>query len=180
MIYFPKNYCRITASFRQLYQNLILKKGIKSNYLNSLKKINLIEAYSLDAFPQPLNVEAYFYELFTAIFLKKKFDYFINIKGNYLIDKKILTLLLLEISGKTDYLELKSFKESLVIKGNFIPTKATMLLTKKLKGIIFKELKENICCIKLNFPKTKKESEDFETAFFLLQNPLSVVNLYFQ
>ncbi len=177
---FPKNCGIITNALRLLYQKFILKNGIKPAYLISLKKINRIECFYNKTSPCPLDVEHFCYELFTAIFLKKKFDYFINITGNYLIDKKIFTILILEICETANYLEIKDFNGGFIISGNFKTNKNINFLTKKLKGAAFKDISKNINYIKFNFSKTQKKSGDFETAYALLQNPLSLVNLYFQ
>ncbi len=178
MINFPKKYHKVPYYLRNSYQKLILKYGIKPKYLNTLKKILRIEAYISGIFPVPVNIENYCSQLFTAIFLKKDFDYFINTKGNFSVDKKLFTTLLLEISQWCDYLEITVINSCLVLKGNFKITMPIKILTHRLGGVIFGDLKREIYYLKFNFPATQKENGDIEKAYSMLQNPLSAVNIY--
>ena len=142
------------------------------------KKIYEFECLISKDEASPINLEKYSSQLFTAVILKKKFNYKINIRGNRLLDIKPYTSLLLNICFNTEYLEIVEICGNIVICGKITLNKKTVLLTKKLKGNILRERKTDTVYIKLNYPATDKKSADFENAYYMLQNPLSPINLY--
>ncbi len=177
MIYYPKKYEQFTAALRLLYHKFIYKNGIKTNYLNSLKKIYEFEAIN-NKETVPINPENLCSEILTAVFIKCGNDFKIDTKNTYLINKKAFIALLLNLSVTTSNLEIIEITNKLVIKGKFSVNNPTKKLLKVLEGVKFKDTKTSICYLLFNFSKTEKESEDFEQAYYLLQNPLSVINLY--
>ncbi len=177
MIYYPKKVERLTASLRFLYHKLISKNGIKNNYLKSLKKIYEFEAINNREI-KPINPEKLCGEILTALFIKREIDFLIDTKNNYLINKKAFIALLMNLCGTTNYIEIIELQNKLVLKGKFNINKRVKRLLNFLKGTLFKDTKSDVYYLLLNFPKTQKESEDFEQAYYLLQNPLSVINLY--
>ena len=178
LIYYPNKFEIYTSSLRLVYQKLILKNGIKQKYLKSLRKIDEFEGVIFQNEPIPINVEDFCGELLTAVFLKKDFDYNINVSGNYILDKKIFTMLILSICVKTDFLTIFNFNQNIVLKGKFKCSSKILRLTEKLGGNVFSEVKTGTTFIRFDFPLTQKNTEDFEKAYYLLQNPLSKVNLY--
>ncbi len=177
MIYFPKKVERLTASLRFLYQKFISINGIKNKYLKSLKKIYEFEAIAIEDI-RPINPEKLCGEILTAVFLKRKINFLIDTENCYLINKKVFIALLLNICITTNYLEIIEIENRLVFKGKFKINYRANRLLKFLKVTVFKEIKSSVYYLLFNFPKTEKESEDFEQAYYLLQNPLSVINLY--
>ncbi len=177
MIYYPKKYERFAAALRFLYHKFILKKGIKKSYLISLRKIYEFEAITIEDI-RPINPEKLCGEILTAVFLKRKTDFLIDTKNRYLINKKAFIALLLNLCAITNYLEIIEVENHLVIKGNFKINNRISKLLNFLRATIFKDTKSSVNYLLFNFPKTQKESEDFEEAYYLLQNPLSVINLY--
>lgn len=178
MIYFPNKFEIYASSLRLLYQKFIFSHGVTSSIAEKLKKIYEFECLSEKSNLTPVNLEKYSSQLFTAVILKKKFDYKINIKGNRLLNIKAYTSLLLNICLNAEYLEIIEICGNIVICGKITLNKETVLLTKKLKGDILRERKTDTVYVKLNFPATSKKSADFENAYYMLQNPLSPVNLY--
>ena len=178
MIYFPNKFEIYAASLRLLYQKFIFNHGVTKKYADKLKKIYEFECLTANDNIAPINLEKYSSQLFTAVILKKKFDYKINIKGNRLLDIKTYTSLLLNICFNAEYVEIAEICGNIVICGKIILNKKTVLLTKKLKGDILRERKTDTVYIKLNYPATNKKSAEFENAYYMLQNPLSPVNLY--
>lgn len=126
----------------------------------------------------PINPEKLCAEILTAVFIKNGTDFTIDTKNCYFINKKAFIALLLNLCVTTSYLEIVEIDNKLVIKGNFLFNNQTKRLLQVLKGVIFKDTKTSVYYLLFNFPKTKKESEDFEQAYYMLQNPLSVINLY--
>ena len=178
MIYFPNKFEIYAASLRLLYQKFILNHGVTEKITEKFKKIYEFECLISKDEASPINLEKYSSQLFTAVILKKKFDYKINIKGNRMLDIKAYTSLLLNICLNTEYLKITEICGNVVICGKISLNEKTVILTKKLKGIFFREIKTNTVYIKLGFPTTNKKSADFENAYYMLQNPLSPVNLY--
>lgn len=177
LIYCPNKAEQFTAALRLIFQKLIIKNGIKKNYITALRKIYEFEVL-IGTYIEPIDIEVLCSELLTAVFLKKKFNYYIKTDKNYLINKKCFTALLLNICCCTDYIEIIEINKSLVIKGNFDINNKIMQLVKKLNGKVLKEVIEKNIYLCFSFTQTEKKSEDFEAAYSLLQNPLSVVNLY--
>lgn len=178
MIYFPNKFEIYGASLRLLYQKFIFNHGVTKRNADKLKKIYEFECLTAEDNIAPINLEKYSSQLFTAVMFKKNFNYKINIKGNRMLDIKTYTSLLLNICLNAEYLEIAEICGNIVICGKITLNKKTVLLIKKLKGDIFKEIITDTVYIKLNFPATDKKSADFEKAYYMLQNPLSPINLY--
>ena len=177
LIYYPNKFERYTAALRLLYQKLTTNNGIQLRYLNRLKKIYEFEAIqNIDI--TPINIEKLCGELLTAVLLKKKFDFYIKVENNYLLNKKAFISIILNICNQTNYMQILSIQQKLVIKAKFKTSKTIIRLLKVINGLIFKEIKSEYTYLVLNIPMTQKETKDFEKAYYLVQNPLSVVNLY--
>ena len=177
LIYYPKKVERLTASLRFLYHKFIIKNGIKNNYLKSLKKIYEFEAIT-NCEIAPIDIEKLCGEMLTAVFIKRGTDFSIDTKNNYLINKKAFIALLMRLCVTTDFIEIFEFQNKLVLKGKFKTDNQINRLLIFLKGTILKDTKWPVYYIVFSFPITQKVSEDFEQAYYLLQNPLSVINLY--
>ncbi|MBQ6847737.1 MAG: hypothetical protein IJO62_02330 [Clostridia bacterium] len=175
MINSPNKLERYTAGLRLRYQHLILKNGIKNSYIKAIRKIHEIEAININ-YLVPVNIEKHFGEILTAVFMRQKFDYFINVKNNRLINKKLFTVLIINITTLTDYLEITEINNRLVIKGKFNVNQKIKSYVKILDGYILKF--KGINYLIFNAVVTQKETENFESVYYLLKNPLSVVNLY--
>lgn len=178
MIYFPNKFEIYAASLRLLYQKFIFNHGVTKKYADKLKKIYEFECLTAKDNIAPINLEKYSSQLFTAVILKKKFNYKINIRGNRLLDIKPYTSLLLNICINAEYIKISEICGNIVICGKIVLNKKAVLLIKKLKGDILREIKTDTVYIKLNYPATDKKSADFENAYYMLQNPLSPINLY--
>ena len=177
MIYYPKKYEIYANSLRCLYQNLILQKGFKQNLLNSLRKIYEFECI-FQAEKSPVNLYDFCDAILTAVTLKRNLIFQLNIHGNFILNQKAFTALLLGISKTTDYIDISTKDEILTIKSNFKKTKTLEGLVKILGGVLFKNLENGISYIFIKLEKTKKETVDFQDAYELSVNPLSIVNCY--
>ncbi len=176
MIFCPKNEEKLLSALRLHYQKKLITDGIKDRYRKKLRDLSFTEAILLPEIPMPYCIEALSYEILTAVRLKKSFDCYININANYMVDKKLYTLLLLNISRLTDYLEITENNTKILIKGRFKINEKIIALIQKLRGVVFRENKN--AYILLTLEKTGKNSEDFPKAYELYRNPLSLVNLY--
>ena len=176
MLYYPNKLEKYANSLRLIYQKLILKESFNPKHLSNLRKIYEFEATITDNVC-PVDLEKFCIELFTAVIFYKKFNYNLQIKGNYLLNPKILTCILLSIAKETDYIKIYTLKEKIVIKSK-ITNKIIEKLIKKMGGIMLKSLNTKMFYIQLNFEKTQKRTTDFNTAFYHCIDPLSPVNLY--
>lgn len=183
MIFLPNKFEKYAAGLRNVFQNLILKNGIKPKYLVSLSKIYENEVIFSDLSDQPVNSKKFFSLLLFAIYYKKlalnKFIQFsCNTNGNYLLDKKAIAIFLLKIAQKSSFIEIFQKKGKFLIRTNFTDQSAIRRIAEKLEIITLKEIKNNIFLFILPLNKTEKEEKDSEENFFSLQNPLSLINCY--
>lgn len=177
MIYYPNKLEMYANSLRLIYQKLILKDSIKPKYLDKLRKIYEFEATISDNV-SPIDLEEFCSELFTAVIFYKRFNYKLHIKGNYLVNQKVLTCILLNIAKESEFIKIYIFREKIVIKSTFRPMKTVEKLVRKIGGIMFKSVNTKTFYIQLNLEKTEKKTTDFNTAFYHCIDPLSPVNLY--
>ncbi|MGI6280108.1 MAG: hypothetical protein ACOYJS_06070, partial [Acutalibacteraceae bacterium] len=157
--------------------------GIKQNYLESLRKIYEAETLLINPTLIPGNISDYLYKLLTAVLLKKSgnnksFDFYINVKGNYFYDKKVLSALILNICRQTDYLAITNIMGKIALKANLSKPEKLKKLIKKANGILFYEKKCKSLLIVLNLAGTEKTTADYEDLYSLYYNPLSPVNFY--
>lgn len=183
MIYFPNKIERYLAVLRNTFQIRILKNGIKNRYLQNLKRIYITEALLFTENPQPIELQSFCAEILTAVFLKKlilrqSFDFSINLDGNYMVCKKLFTVALLNIASNSQRVKIYTVKGRIIIQSILSDTDKMQLLAKKLDGIFLQEKKTKNAILTADFTKTQKKTGDYEKAYELLENPLSVVNFY--
>lgn len=183
LIFLPNKFEKYTAGLRNLFQKLIIKNGIKENYLTDMRKLYDAEAILIKNESQPFNIENYFNQLLTAIHLRKfinniNFKFQVNISGNFIFDKKILSSLILNICRQTDFISIFELNKKILIKTKIEPNRKLNLIIKKLNGKMLCECKTKKVLIILQFDYTEKATRDFEDAYTLLKNPLSPVNFY--
>ena len=177
MIYYPKKYEIYANSLRCLYQKLILQKGLKPNFLNSLRKIYEFECI-FQTEKSPVNLYNFCDAILTAVTLKRNFIFHLNIHGNFILNQKAFTALLLGISETADYIAISTKDEILTLKSNFEKTKTLEKLVRIMGGVLLKKLENDISYIFIKLEKTKKETVNFQDAYELSVNPLSIVNCY--
>ncbi len=177
MIYCPNKFQRYSVGLRLLYQKFIINKGINLRKINSLRKIYEFEAL-VNTEIQPVDLENLCGELMTAVIFRKKFDFNIDVDGNYFLNKKKFIALLMNVCVGVDYINIYEFQSKVIISGKFKITKEIKKFTDSLEGIIFKDIKKQNNHLIFNFNKTNEKTKDLEKAYYLLQNPLSVINLY--
>ena len=177
LIYYPKKYEIYANSLRCLYQNLIMQKGFKPNFLNSLRKIYEFECI-LQAEKLPINLYDFCYAILTSVSFKRNLIFHLNIHGNYFLNSKTFVALLLNIGKTADFIDISAKNELITIKSNLTKSKILEIFVLKLGGVLLKNLRTNTSYVFINFKKTKKETVNFEDAYDLSVNPLSIVNCY--
>ncbi len=178
MIFYPNKFERYTASLRLRYMNFIVKRGIKERYLRAIRKIYEFEALFFEEVPLPFDLEKLSNAILIASLFVKRIDFNIDIKSNFILDKKIFSVLLLNICSNSTKISIFEKKNKIIITFNSIADKKINKAVKRLKGYILREVKQNITLCVLNLPSTQKKTEEIETAFNLFRNPLSVIHLY--
>ncbi len=177
MIYYPKKYELYANSLRCLYQKFILQRGFKPNFLNSLRKIYEFECI-FQTEKSPVNLYDFCDAILTAVSLKRNFIFRLNIHGKYFLNQKTLIAVLLGIGKTADYIHISAQDEILMIKSNFEKSKTLEKLVRIMGGVLLKNLENGISYIFMKSEKTKKETVDFQDAYELSVNPLSIVNCY--
>ncbi len=179
MTVLPNSFERYTAALRNLTSILILRNSLNKKHLKNLSKI-----YSAEAFfyhhKQPLNIEKFAWGLLGAASLIKpeKLVFSVNCRGNFLINKNIFTVLLLNLSKECSLIEIEVKKDILIsFTGN---CRKALSALKKLKGFYFYSINTN--CGKFIIPvlKTNQESIPFENVWENIAYQFSPVNLFFQ
>lgn len=177
MIYYPKKYELYAKSLRCLYQKFILQKGFKPNFLNSLRKIYEFECI-FQTHKTPVDLYDFCEAILTAVSLKRNLIFHLSIHGKYFLNQKTFIAVLLGISITADYIHISTKDEILTIKSNFKKTKTLERLIKILGGVLLKNSDNGVSYIFIKLEKTKKETVDFQDAYELSVNPLSIVNCY--
>ncbi len=183
MIFLTNKFELYTAILRNTITKLILKNGICENHLKMLKKIHIAEALNSEDLT-PLNIKKFAFEVLSLVYIKKTendclFRFLCSANGNFIINKKAFLALILSLSKSTTFLNIKGFKNGIVIKcDRFEVTNTLKLLIKKLNAIYFFERKEGILSV-LFFPTaTSKKSCMTAKDRDILHGPLSLINCY--
>ncbi len=185
MIFLPNNFERYTAALRNLIQLFVIKNGIKPKYLDSLRKIYQAEAlFSRDA-EIPTDICNFLSHLLTAVYIKKSesgipFYFKINIRGNFLLNQKPYTALILSVCQNAYKIEIFELNGKLAIKAITPKTKHSHRLVKNLDGCVYFERVTNTSLTLLPLIATDKKAilcKPNNTEEYLL-NPFSEVNIY--
>ena len=183
MIFLPNTFERYIAALRVLNHLLILKNGITSKRLKTLKKIYTAEAFYFRKKLSPFSITDFTLSLVSAsqtlLYKKgKTLNFSLNTKGNYLFNKQLYTLLILEICSSCNYMKITEKDIGIVIFING-EIKNSLPFIKKLKGYYFYENSLNKAIIILPFEKTALTPITNETEWYYLFDKFSPVNLYF-
>ena len=161
-------------------QTLIIKNGYKAKYLKNLMKIHRAEALLSNA-TEPINIKEFTDEILKAVFIKKteneqSFGFRVSATGNFLINKKLYTSLLLSLCHETDRIKVDLLNEKILITasvGSF-----DLNLIKAIGATHFYERKTKQLYILITAPKTNKTPTETEKDWEYILNPLSIVNIY--
>jgi len=183
LIFLPNKFEKYTAGLRNIFQKLIIKNGIKKNYLVNLGKIYENEAIFSASFLIPTDAEKFFLSILKPIYIKKFLQkrtpqFFCNLSGNLILNRKLVAVLIFRILQKSDFIKICEERGKILIYSKVEYDLDISKIIKKLDGVFLKEVKEKRQLIILSFDKTEKKQKDSEEEFFSLQNPLSPVNYY--
>ncbi len=182
MIFLPNKLERYTAALRNSIQFLILKNGIKASYIKNISKIYTCEALFSYKEKIPVNIYKYCNKLLLSAHTKllsynKKLAFKITAKGNYLLNKKLLTVLLLTICQNGNNIEVFTFKGLLVLSAEIDNISRIKKVISALNGLFFYERKGRKLYILIKANLTDKK--EFETKReWAICDPLSPVNIF--
>jgi len=176
---------RYSAALRNYIQYSILKNGIEHKHYTQLKRIIISEIIFSDCNNTICDLEKTLIGLLFAVKLIKTasnydFKYKIDVAESCIINFKALTVLILSICKFTDEIIIYTFNGRIIIKATGKAEKHSHILTKKLNGCVFYELKTDKTYVALPYNATDKKSElaDYKSTQDYISNPLSLVNIF--
>ncbi len=178
MIFSPNSAMRYLAALRIYVSLSILKNGLNAKHLENLRKIFTAEAFLNKKSLQSVDIKKLSYNFFESISaIKQDFKFCCNLYGNFLINKKLFTILLLQLSKETKEISLENNNTFLIIKLNGKIKNLSTL--KALKGYSLFEIKNKKTIIIIPTTKTKQKSVEIESEWELLFDKFSVLNIFF-
>lgn len=184
MIILPNFFERYTASLRILTSLLILKNGLNIKYLKNLSKIYTAEAFFESDSKKPLELEKFCFNILCAVWIIKlrrqeKFEFKIDLKGIFLINPKLLTVLLLNLSKESKKIIITEKGNHIVIdfKGSH---KKSLSALKRLQGFYFYSSKFSSGKLIIPCHKTTQKSKEFSGVIENICDQYSPVNLFFE
>lgn len=183
MIYLPNSFERYTAGLRIIIHLSVLRHGLCRRHLDSLKKIYIAEAlfakdsllpYSLAELSLPLLSSS-------QILLEEKgefIDFSLSGDGVYLLNKRLFTLLLLQLCLDGSSIRLYAKEQKIVISfcGEI---KNSLSFIKAMKGCYFYEKFSQKAAIVLPARKCSEKPQECENEWHYIFDRFSPVNLYF-
>jgi len=185
LTFLPNKFMRYSAALRNYIQYSILKNGIEHKHYTQLKRIIISEIIFSDCNNTICDLEKTLIGLLFAVKLIKTasnydFKYKIDVAESCIINFKALTVLILSICKFTDEIIIYTFNGRIIIKATGKAEKHSHILTKKLNGCVFYELKTDKTYVALPYNATDKKSElaDYKSTQDYISNPLSLVNIF--
>lgn len=178
MTVLPNSFERYTAALRNLTSILILRNGLNQKHLKNLSKIYTAEAFFYHH-KQPLNIEKFACGLLGAASLIKpnKLVFSVNCRGNFLINKNLFTVLLLNLSKECSLIEIE-IEGDIVISFTGKCKKALSAL-KNLRGFYFYSINTQRGKFIIPVLKINEKSIPFENEWENISYQFSPVNLFF-
>lgn len=181
MTVLPNSFERYIAALRILTSLMILKRGLNKKFLQNLRKIYTAEAYLNRHNTVPVDIGSICLSLICAasVLKYKKMIFSVNCKGNFLINKDILTILLLTMCRECNQIHITIKQNKIIIdfNGNY---KKSLSALNKLKGFYFYSVKTKNGKFVIPVNQTEKQSVTFENEWENLYNRFSPVNLFFE
>lgn len=179
MIILPNNLERYISALRIYISISILKEGLKPKHLENLRKLYTIEAVLNKNFSSAVNISDFCLNLLQAVKdIKPSFNFKIKSDGNYYINKKLFTVLLLTLCKEVENIKIETTKSHILIT---VPskTKSSLFCLKKLKGYFLCEIKSNRFLFLIPCQKTSEKPKKTETEWEYLFDQFSPLNIFF-
>ncbi len=179
MIVLPNCMTRYTAALRIYISLQILKYGLNAKHLEKLRKIYTAEAFLSSETTQSVNINKFVFNLLESVSaIKPDFKYTFKSAGNFLINKNLLTVLLLNLSRRKNFIEVESANNYITLKV-IGKTKKSLSTVKAMKGFCLYEIKSNKTLIVLPAQKTSQKSVSIESEWQNLFDSFSALNIFF-
>lgn len=181
MIFLPNKYERYAAALRNYIQNSISKKGLSDEKRLKFRKIYEFEAVFLNCECVPCDIKLLSSKLLFCAYLNlsekgSTFDFSIEINGNYIINAKLYSVLLLNLSLISSEINIFNFNGKLAIKSR-LNGKINSIFIKALNGNFYYELKTKTLLIIIEAARTQKKSAEIKREWDIF-DPFSPINLY--
>ena len=175
----PKSFERYLSSLRQYVEKSINFGDESPKQLEKLKKIYVCEAIYYKNHKESVDINMLSASLLRAAsYIDQNTEYKIDISGNFIINEKLFSLVLL-MTAKSGALKI-FYQNNNVLMKFCGENKKTAPIISALNGYTIYEIKENESLIIIPAKKAKNKSKYIKSDFEYLFDKFSVVNLIFK
>lgn len=179
LIVLPNSFERYLASLRIFVSLSILKHGLQAKHLEKLQKIHLAEAFFDKNSLQSVDIFRLSQNLLNAVrSINCNLNFSCAKAGNFYINKKLFTILLLKLCEFSDNISLNSQENYIQMKFSGKNQNISPILN-ALKGFYIYESKSNLSLVIIPATKTHQESVYIESEWEYLFDKFSIVNIFF-
>lgn len=179
LIVLPNSFERYLASLRIFVSLSILKHGLQAKHLEKLRKIHLAEAFFDKNSLQSVDIFRLTQNLLNAVrAINCNLNFSCDNAGNFYINKKLFSLLLLKLCEFSDKIDLTSQQNFIIIKFHGKNT-GVFPIVSALKGFSFYETKSNVSLAIIPTSKAEAQSIYIESEWEYLFDKFSIVNIFF-
>lgn len=185
MIFSPKPIERYIAALRSTVQGSVLKNGIKRHNRQRLKKIIAVEALTLRRELDSVNITGFADSLLGAAQIVamqkgKGFKVRLSGNGNYKVNRRLLTALMLElVYCNANAIGIESGAPRTVIRAaGLSDTGMVLKLARAMGGGYMLEKQSGNIIIRIPTPKTEIIPEKTENEWYYLLDEFSPVNIW--
>lgn len=177
MIVLPNSYERYLSALRILVLNSVLKQGLQPQHIENLRNIYTAEALLNQNTRQSIDLKKLINNLLGAVkIIKNDFAFKCDVKNNFLLNKNLLTLFILNIAKEKSFLKISTSEKYLKIVFRGKTSKLSPFL-KALKARLFYEIKTKQSLIIIPAVATHKKSVPIDSDWEYLFDKFSMVNV---
>lgn len=179
MIILPNSFERYIAALRIYVSASILKHGLLKKHLKALRAIYIAEAFLESGISQSVDLKKLCLNLLGAVSaINTDFTYKCDTHGNYLINKRLITILLLKLSQNSRKIEINYINNKILITSTG-QINNSLAVIKTLEGCYYKDLKANKSLIAIPAFETAEKSVKIESEWQNIFDSFSPVNIFF-
>jgi hypothetical protein len=179
VIILPNSFERYLSALRISVSISILKHGLQQRHIDNLRKIHIAESLLFKDRRESADIHKLCTSLLGAVkTIKNGFSFNCQINGNHIINKNLLSLLLLNLAKQKNFLKVSAKKDFLKIR---FSDKANHLshFVKALNGFSLYERKTKQTLIIIPASETNQKSVPIDSEWEYLFDKFSVINLLF-
>lgn len=180
MIVLPNSFERYLSALRIFVSLSILKRGLKPQHLENLKKIYCAEALYNKILVQSVDINKLCTNLFSAVnTINPDFKFSCRIDGNFYVNKNLFTLFLLYVSKISNTVSVSGNEAFLTVK---FPkhNNASLLFLSALGGYEIREIKQNSTLALIPSGESTEASVYIESEWENIFDQFSIVNIFFK